>query len=77
VADRLATLQRNPAMARAMGEAGLRRACRHYTWRSVAQQVAAVYAAVLAEAQARAPIDLTLLQEQAWPSHPSIPPHTS
>jgi glycosyltransferase involved in cell wall biosynthesis len=59
VAERLATLQRNPLLARAMGEAGLRRACRHYTWRSVVQQVAAVYAAVLAEAQARAPIDLT------------------
>lgn len=63
VAERLATLQRNPALARSMGEAGLRRAYRHYTWRSVAQQVAAVYAAVLAESQsdpaARAPIDLT------------------
>jgi D-inositol-3-phosphate glycosyltransferase len=59
VAERLAALQRNPLLARTMGEAGLRRAYRHYTWRSVAQQVAAVYAAVLAEAQARAPIDLT------------------
>jgi glycosyltransferase involved in cell wall biosynthesis len=59
VADRLATLQRNPLLARSMGDAGLRRAYRHYTWRSVAQQVAAVYAAVLAEAQSRAPIDLT------------------
>jgi glycosyltransferase involved in cell wall biosynthesis len=57
VAERLATLQRNPPMARAMGEAGLRRAYRHYTWRSAALQAAAVYAAVLAEAQARAPID--------------------
>jgi glycosyltransferase involved in cell wall biosynthesis len=59
VADRLATLQRNPLLARTMGDAGLRRAYRHYTWRSVAQQVAAVYAGVLAEAQSRAPIDLT------------------
>jgi glycosyltransferase involved in cell wall biosynthesis len=59
VADRLATLQRNPMLARTMGDAGLRRAYRHYTWRSVAQQVGAVYAAVLAETQARAPIDLT------------------
>lgn len=59
VAERLATLQRNPLLARTMGDAGLRRAYRHYTWRSVAQQVAAVYAAVLAEAQARAPISLT------------------
>jgi glycosyltransferase involved in cell wall biosynthesis len=59
VAERLATLQRNPLLARSMGDAGLRRAYRHYTWRSVAQQVAAVYAAVLAEARARAPIHLT------------------
>jgi len=63
VAERLATLQRNPQLARSMGEAGLRRAYRHYTWRSVAEQVAAVYAAVLAESQpespARAAIDLT------------------
>jgi glycosyltransferase involved in cell wall biosynthesis len=65
VAERLATLQRNPLLARSMGDAGLRRAYRHYTWRSVAQQVAAVYAAVLAEAQARAPIDLTQPQEPA------------
>jgi len=63
VAERLATLQRNPQLARSMGEAGLRRAYRHYTWRSVAEQVGAVYAAVLAESQpespARAAIDLT------------------
>jgi D-inositol-3-phosphate glycosyltransferase len=59
VAERLAMLSRNPLLARTMGDAGLRRAYRHYTWRSVAQQVAAVYAAVLAEAQPRATIDLT------------------
>ena len=63
VAERLATLQSNSLLARSMGEAGLRRAYRHYTWRSVAEQVAAVYAAVLAESQpdspARAAIDLT------------------
>jgi glycosyltransferase involved in cell wall biosynthesis len=59
VADRLATLQRNPVLARTMGDAGLRRAYRHYTWRSVAQQVAAVYAAVLAEVQTSATVDLT------------------
>lgn len=52
VADRLAALQRNPGLARAMGEAGLRRAGLHYTWRHVARQVAAVYAAVLADAGA-------------------------
>jgi D-inositol-3-phosphate glycosyltransferase len=67
VAERLAALQRNPQLARSMGEAGLRRAYCHYTWRSVAEQVAAVYAAVLAESktdsaaglQARAAIDQT------------------
>jgi glycosyltransferase involved in cell wall biosynthesis len=58
-ADRLATLHRDPGLARSMGEAGLRRAYRHYTWRSVAQQVAAVYTAVLAEARSSLPIDLT------------------
>lgn len=62
VAERLATLQRNPGLARAMGEAGLRRAGLHYTWRIVARQVAAVYGAVLADARAASgavPIDLT------------------
>jgi glycosyltransferase involved in cell wall biosynthesis len=47
--------------ARAMGEAGLRRAYRHYTWRTVARQVADIYAAVLADA--RAPIAVTQPQE--------------
>jgi glycosyltransferase involved in cell wall biosynthesis len=49
VADRLATLEQDPLLARAMGEQGLRRAYQHYTWRTVAQQVAAIYAAVLQE----------------------------
>jgi glycosyltransferase involved in cell wall biosynthesis len=62
-ADRLATLHRDPGLARRMGEAGLRRAYRHYTWRSVAQQVAAVYSAVLAEARSSLPFDLTQTQE--------------
>jgi glycosyltransferase involved in cell wall biosynthesis len=59
VADRLSTLHRHPGLARRMGEAGLRRAGLYYTWRTVAQQVAAVYAAVLADARAPAPIDMT------------------
>jgi glycosyltransferase involved in cell wall biosynthesis len=59
LAAHLARLQRAPALARAMGEAGLRRAYRHYTWRTVAQQIAGIYAAVLAEAGERATIDLT------------------
>lgn len=62
-ADRLATLHGNPFLARGMGQAGLQRAYRHYTWRSVAQQVAAVYTAVLAEARSRLPIHLTQTQE--------------
>lgn len=53
VAERLATLHRDPGLARSMGEAGLRRAYRHYTWRIVTRQVATIYAAVLAEAPAR------------------------
>ena len=61
LAAHLARLQRDPVLARAMGEAGLRRAYRHYTWRTVAQQVAAIYAAVLAEAHA--PIAVTQPQE--------------
>jgi glycosyltransferase involved in cell wall biosynthesis len=55
VADRLAALERDPALGRAMGEQGLRRAYQHYTWRTVAQQAAAIYAAVLQEHHARAP----------------------
>jgi glycosyltransferase involved in cell wall biosynthesis len=61
LAARLARLQRDPLLARTMGDAGLRRAYRHYTWHTVAQQVAAIYAAVLAEA--RAPIAVTQPQE--------------
>jgi D-inositol-3-phosphate glycosyltransferase len=47
VAERLLQLQRNPALGTAMGEAGMRRAYQYYTWRDVARQVMAVYAAVL------------------------------
>ena len=47
LADRLARLHRHPELARAMGEAGRRRACEHYTWRHVASQLAAIYADVL------------------------------
>ncbi len=47
LADRLARLRRHPELARAMGEAGRRRACEHYTWRHVATQLAAIYAGVL------------------------------
>jgi len=44
VAARLATLHANPALARSMGDEGMRRAYQHYTWRTVAQQAAAIYA---------------------------------
>ncbi len=47
LADRLARLHRHPELARAMGEAGRRRACEHYTSRHVASQLAAIYADVL------------------------------
>jgi len=47
LAERLARLQRQPGLARAMGDAGRRRACEHYTWRHVAGQLSAIYAEVL------------------------------
>lgn len=53
LAERLARLQADPSLARGMGEEGLRRAYRHYTWRAVAQQAAAIYEAVLDETRAR------------------------
>lgn len=43
IAAHLAALQRAPAHAAALGEAGQRRAERHYTWQTVAQQLMAVY----------------------------------
>lgn len=46
VAAKLAALHADPALARRMGQEGLRRAYRLYTWRSVAQQAAAIYEAV-------------------------------
>jgi len=47
LAERLARLQRHPGLARAMGEAGRRRACEHYTWHQVAGRLSAIYAEVL------------------------------
>jgi D-inositol-3-phosphate glycosyltransferase len=49
VADKLAALHDDPAMARRMGVQGLRRACLLYTWRMVAAQAVAIYAAALAD----------------------------
>lgn len=61
LAERLAQLHADPLLARRMGEEGLRRAYRHYTWRSVASQAAAVYAAVLDEYRASTPSSLPTL----------------
>ena len=47
VAARLALLHKNPALARNMGEAGMRRAYQHYTWSTVAAQAAGIYSAVV------------------------------
>ena len=52
LAERLAQLHADPLLAHRMGQEGLRRAHRHYTWRSVGTQAAAVYAAVLDEYRA-------------------------
>jgi D-inositol-3-phosphate glycosyltransferase len=55
----LARLQADPALAQAMGEAGLRRVCTAFTWRQVATDLHAVFADAVAhhraEAAARAP----------------------
>jgi glycosyltransferase involved in cell wall biosynthesis len=50
LARQLAVLHDNPALARRMGILGRRRACRFYTWRTVAEQAVAIYAAALADA---------------------------
>lgn len=49
VADKLARLQRAPQLAAAMGDAGMRRAVEHYTWRHVARTAAAIYADVVGQ----------------------------
>ncbi|PWF42465.1 glycosyltransferase [Massilia glaciei] len=50
----LAMLARDPALARSMGQEGLRRAYQHYTWRSVAGRAAQIYTAAVDDARARA-----------------------
>jgi len=55
LADRLARLHRHPDLARAMGEAGRRRACELYTWRHVATQLLAIYTDVLEARHAAQP----------------------
>ena len=46
LAMRLAALQRDPALARRMGEAGLARAQAHFTWSGVAESLKAIYGRV-------------------------------
>jgi glycosyltransferase involved in cell wall biosynthesis len=50
LAVRLAQLMADPMKAAAMGEAGLQRARRHYTWEGVARQLATVYERAMAGA---------------------------
>jgi glycosyltransferase involved in cell wall biosynthesis len=64
LAERLALLHADPGLATRMGEAGLQRAYCHYTWRAVAQQAAAVYAAVLDEVRSDTSSGITSLQER-------------
>ena len=47
LAERLAVLHNNPALAQSMGDEGLRRAYQHYTWRTVARRAASIYAMVV------------------------------
>ncbi len=58
LANRLAGLHANPVLARSLGVQGWRRAQRHYTWRSVARRLTAVYAQVLAGVAAELTVDL-------------------
>jgi glycosyltransferase involved in cell wall biosynthesis len=68
LAQRLAFLHDNPALARAMGAQGLRRAWRFYTWRTVAERAVAIYLAALADAAKRAalraPLPVPLLRSE-------------
>ncbi len=52
LAEKLAWLYRHPHIAQRMGWAGMRRAYQHFTWRSVAANIAAVYERVLEPAGA-------------------------
>ena len=54
LAQRLAQLKRDPALAERMGWTGLRRAQRHFTWSRVALQLSTIYRTVLARQMKRA-----------------------
>lgn len=64
LAERLARLERQPALAHRMGQAGRARACEHYTWQRVARQVLDIYGDVLDETRAARPV-LPTSQENA------------
>lgn len=57
LADRLAWLHAHPPHARSLGVQGWRRAHRHYTWRSVARRITAIYARVVAGVAAEVAAD--------------------
>jgi D-inositol-3-phosphate glycosyltransferase len=54
LAKRLLVLQRNPALAEAMGRAGMRRVRLEFTWKQVAFRLAQVYASVCKQPAAHA-----------------------
>ncbi len=56
LAERLSWLHRHPHLAQRMGWAGMRRAYQHFTWRSVASSIAAVYESVVEPPGRYAPI---------------------
>jgi hypothetical protein len=58
LADRLLELHRKPALAAAMGQAGVTRTRRLFTWDRVASDLAGVYAAVARDAQQVLPVGL-------------------
>jgi glycosyltransferase involved in cell wall biosynthesis len=57
LAERLAWLHAHPSQARSLGVQGWRRAHRHYTWRSVARRITAIYARVVAGVAAEVAAD--------------------
>jgi glycosyltransferase involved in cell wall biosynthesis len=64
--ERLALLHGDPAHARRLGEAGWQRAHQHYTWRSVAETIAAIYENVAyGTADSLAPL---VGVQSGWPS---------
>jgi glycosyltransferase involved in cell wall biosynthesis len=50
LAERLAFLHHHPYLAQGLGQAGRERAYRHFTWQSVAAQIAGVYERAIADA---------------------------